>query len=83
MRYIITFSADNKPGVLYKVTGLCMQKRANIEKLNAREVDPITHLSKVRLEVTATKDGAARIAEHIAHIVEVHEVRCRVIAETR
>jgi acetolactate synthase small subunit len=83
MNHSITFIADNKPGTLYKVTGLCMQKRVNIEKLVAGEFDHTQHISRARLDLSCTKEVAERIAEHIRHIVGVHTVTVKKAPQSR
>lgn len=77
MRHIITFEAHNKPGVLYKVTGLCMQWRINIERLVAREIDRNNHLSKVSLEVSCDRSKAEKLKTRVAHILEIQKVALR------
>lgn len=74
MTYTFTIVAENKPGVLYRMTGLLTKRKINIEHLNAFEtkkpgISQISFTAEIEARVVDT------LAKQINKIVEVLDVK--------
>ena len=74
MIYTINIVAENKPGVLYRLTGLLTRRKINIENLSAYEtkkpgISQITVTADIGPEVVDT------LVKQIDKIVEILNIR--------
>jgi acetolactate synthase I/III small subunit len=74
MTYTINIVAENKPGVLYRVTGMLTKRHINIEHLNAFETKK---QGRSQIFITADVDPQVMdtLAKQINKIIEVLDVR--------
>ena len=70
---IIIIMAENKPGVLSKVTSLCRRRRYNIKSLTAGRTH-LPNISNMTLVFSKEKERIQNIANQINKIVEVVSV---------
>ena len=74
MAYTINIVAENKPGVLYRITGLLTKRKINIEHLNAFETKK-NGVSQIFLTVDVNPHSVDTLVKQINKIVEVLDVR--------
>jgi len=74
MAYTINIVAENKPGVLYRITGLLTKRKINIEHLNAFETKK-NGVSQIFLTVDVNPHIVDTLVKQINKIVEVLDVR--------
>ena len=70
---IIIIMAENKPGVLSRVTSLCRRRRYNIKSLTAGRTH-LPNISNMTLVFSKEKERIQNIANQINKIVEVVSV---------
>lgn len=70
--YIITIISENKPGVLYRVAGIFVRRKINVESLSVAETK-LRGLSKFKIVAIMTPYNAIRVRETIEKIIEVKE----------
>jgi len=51
MKYVLTIKSENAPGTLYRIAGLLLRKKINIESLHVKEVDRKKHISHFTIEI--------------------------------
>lgn len=66
--------AENKPGVLYRITGLLTKRKINIEHLNAFETKK-HGVSQIFLTADVDQKVIDTLAKQINKIVEIISVR--------
>lgn len=73
MKYTVDIIVENKPGVLYRITGLLTKRKINIERINAYVVAG-QNISKIFF--TAEIDGkiVSTVVKQINRIIEVLEI---------
>ncbi|HSW47642.1 MAG TPA: acetolactate synthase small subunit [Candidatus Saccharimonadales bacterium] len=69
----ITILAENKPGVLYRISDLFLRRKVNIESLAVSETEK-HGISKFIIVVNINNTILERTKKQIARIVEVTEV---------
>jgi len=74
MIYTINIVAENKPGVLYRITGLLTKRKINIEHLNAFETKK-NGVSQIYLTVDVNPTIIDTLVKQINKIVEVLVIR--------
>jgi len=77
MIYTINIVAENKPGVLYRLTGLLTRRKINIENLSAYEtkkpgISQITVTADINPEVVDT------VVKQMDRIVEIVNIKYHV-----
>lgn len=70
--YTITIISENKPGVLYRVAGIFVRRKINVESLYVSETKT-RGLSKFTIVAIMTPYNAIRVREAIEKIIEVKE----------
>lgn len=70
--YKITIETDNKPGVLYRIAGIFVRRKINVESLHVAETK-IKGLSKFTIIANMTGYNATRVSESIRKVVEVRD----------
>lgn len=73
MTYTINIVAENKPGVLYRVTGLLTKRHINIEHLNAFETKK-HGMSQIFITADVDPQVMDTLAKQINKIIEVQKV---------
>ncbi len=76
-QYTITIESENKPGVLYRVAGIFVRRKINVESLTVFETK-MKGLSKFTIIANITRYNANRILESIRKIVEVRKANVKV-----
>ena len=71
MRYILTIKSENAPGTLYRIAGLLLRKKINIESLRVKEVDRKKHISHFTIEIFLAPHLMAKLIKQIDRVVEV------------
>ncbi|QQG40653.1 MAG: ACT domain-containing protein [Candidatus Levyibacteriota bacterium] len=71
--YTITVESENKPGVLYRIAGIFVRRKINVESLSVAETKT-KGLSKFSIIANITPYNAKRVIESIKKIVEVTDV---------
>lgn len=69
-KYTIIIESENKPGVLYRVAGIFVRRKINVESLTVFETK-IKGLSKFTIIATMNPYNATRVIENIRKIIEV------------
>lgn len=69
----ITIFAENKPGVLYRISDLFLRRKVNIESLAVSETEK-HGISKFTIVVNASAKVVKRTIQQIYRIIEVTEV---------
>ena len=71
MRYILTIKSENAPGTLYRIAGLLLRKKINIESLRVKEVDRKKHISHFTIEIFLAPHLMSKLIKQIDRVVEV------------
>ncbi|MCK5084670.1 MAG: acetolactate synthase small subunit [Candidatus Pacebacteria bacterium] len=71
---IVIIKAENKPGVLSKISSLCRRRRYNIKSLTAGTTH-IKNISQVTLIFSENEDRMENIVNQIDKIVEVVSIK--------
>ncbi len=67
---IITIFAENKPGVLYRISDLFLRRKVNIESLDVSETK--THgISKFKIVVNQDKKTTQKTIKQLNKIIEI------------
>ncbi|MDO8609771.1 MAG: acetolactate synthase small subunit [bacterium] len=74
MKYTLNIIAENKPGVLYRVTGLFMKRKINVEHVNAFETKQ-KGISQIYVTAFIDPNKIDTIAKQIDKIVEILKVK--------
>lgn len=74
MKYTITATTENKPGVLYRIADLFLRRQINIESLAVHEVDAERHLSRFTIDIDTSAEKAELTMRQMERIVEVCSV---------
>lgn len=77
MIYTINIVAENKPGVLYRITGLLNKRKINIENLNAYETKK-AGISQITLTADINPETIETLVKQLDKIVEVINIRYHV-----
>lgn len=72
--FTITIFAENKPGVLYRVTNILLRKKINIESIHSFK-DKTTQLTKIVLSFEELENIANKTIKQIEKIIEVIEIK--------
>jgi acetolactate synthase-1/3 small subunit len=70
--YTISVFAENKSGVLYRVTDVFLKRKINIESLTASQID--STMSKIIVTTKINKLEAEKIVKQLNKIIEVRKV---------
>ncbi len=68
--YTIIIESENKPGVLYRVAGIFVRRKINVESLMVFETKT-KGLSKFTIVASMNPYNAIRVIENIRKIIEV------------
>ncbi|GIW64313.1 MAG: hypothetical protein KatS3mg092_0246 [Patescibacteria group bacterium] len=71
--YHFNITAENKPGVLYRITNLLLKRKINIETINAYPTKNKT-ISKIFFSINIDENKVKNIAQQINKIIEVIDV---------
>jgi acetolactate synthase small subunit len=71
MKYTITIKSENAPGTLYRIAGLLLRKKINIESLHVKEIDKKRHISHFTIEIFLSTHLMAKLIKQIDRVVEV------------
>jgi len=71
MKYVLTIKSENAPGTLYRIAGLLLRKKINIESLHVKEVDRKKHISHFTIEIFLAPHLMAKLIKQIDRVVEV------------
>lgn len=73
MLYTIDIKSENKPGVLYRLSGLLTKRKINIKRINAYEIKE-SNLSLIFLTADIDEAVIETLVKQINRIIEVKEV---------
>lgn len=71
MNYTITIFTDNKPGVLYRIAGIFLRRKINIESLTVSEIIE-QKMSRFTIVLTSDEPTITKLINQIKNVVEVH-----------
>ncbi len=77
MKYQLTIESENAPGLLYRIAGIMLRKKINIESLHVSEIDPKRHVSHFVIEIFLEPDLMAKLIKQIERVVEVTHAEYR------
>ncbi|MDO8552075.1 MAG: ACT domain-containing protein [bacterium] len=77
MRYVLTIKSENAPGTLYRIAGLLLRKKINIESLHVKEIDRKKHISLFTIEIFLSTHLMAKLIKQIDRVVEVTHAEYR------
>lgn len=69
--YTIIVESDNTPGVLYRISGIFLRKKINVEKLTVYEIKE--GLSQFTIVINASFKDIERVVNLIRKIFEVNK----------
>lgn len=67
-------TAENKPGVLYRITNLLLKRKINIETINAYPTKN-KNISKIFFSVNIDENKVENICRQIEKIIEVINIK--------
>lgn len=71
--YTITIFSENKPGVLYRIAGLFLKRKVNVESLTVSEIEQ-RGISRFTILIKAQKEQVNKIVKQLYRIIEVIKV---------
>ncbi len=71
MRYTITIASENAPGTLYRIAGVLLRKKINIESLFVSEIDPVRHISHFTIKIELEKHLMEKLIKQVERVIEV------------
>lgn len=81
IRYVLTIHSKNAPGTLYRIAGLLLRKKINIESLHVEEFDPVKHISHFTIEIIVERGLMEKLIKQIDRVIEVTRAEYRVKRE--
>lgn len=72
-KFTITVFSENKPGLLYRVSGLFLKRKINVESLTVSEIEQ-DKLSRFTITVNTDRETIEKIVKQLYRIVEVVKV---------
>ena len=78
LRYTLTIHSKNAPGTLYRIAGLLLRKKINIESLQVKEVDSKKHISHFTIEIILERGQMEKLIKQIDRVIEVTRADYRV-----
>ena len=70
--YTIIVESENKPGVLYRISGIFVRRKINVESLNVYETQT-PGISQFSIVINSTQHELERVIQSIRKIVEVQK----------
>lgn len=72
-KHVLVILAENKPGVLHRVTSLCRQRQFNIENLSAGHTEQkgVSHMTMV---IDAKKTNVEQVVKQLYKLIDVVKV---------
>ncbi|PIY68637.1 acetolactate synthase small subunit [Candidatus Roizmanbacteria bacterium CG_4_10_14_0_8_um_filter_39_9] len=77
MTYTINIATENKPGVLYRITGLLTKRKINIENLNAFETKK-PGISQITITADIEPTAIDTLVKQMDKIVEIVNIKYHV-----
>jgi len=74
MKYTVDIVTENKPGVLYRITGLLTKRKINIERINAFAVKG-NGISNIYFTADIEERIVDTVVKQINKIIEVIEIK--------
>ncbi|MFW5703811.1 MAG: acetolactate synthase small subunit [Patescibacteria group bacterium] len=74
MKYTIIVFSDNKPGLLYRVAGLFLKRKINVESLTVSETER-EGISRFTIVVKTDRSTVNKIALQLERIIEVYSAK--------
>jgi acetolactate synthase small subunit len=72
-RFTITVFSENKPGLLYRISGLFLKRKINVESLTVSEIEH-EGISRFTIVVRHDRDVVEKVVKQLYRIVEVVKV---------
>ena len=69
-QFTIYVLSENKPGVLYRIAGIFVRRKINVESLEVHETEK-KGISKFTIVINTDESSIQKILNHIRRIVEV------------
>lgn len=73
MRYTVDIIVENKPGVLYRITGLLAKRKINIERINVYAIKG-NGISKIFFTADIDDKIIDTVVKQINKVIEVMEI---------
>ena len=73
MNHTISVFCENKPGLLYRIAGLFLKRKINVESLTVSETEK-DGISRFTIVVAIDRDTAWKVARQLERIIEVTHV---------
>lgn len=74
MNHTISVFCENKPGLLYRIAGLFLKRKINVESLTVSETEK-DGISRFTIVVAIDKETAWKVARQLERIIEVTHVQ--------
>lgn len=68
--YTITVVSENKPGVLYRIAGIFLRRKINVESLEVHET-ATQGISKFTIVINADEALIEKVASQIRKVIEI------------
>jgi len=78
MKYTITILSENAPGTLYRISGVLLRKKINIESLHVEEIDSVKKISRFKIEILLDPSLIEKLIRQIEGVVEVSHVEYKI-----
>ena len=72
-RFTITVFSENKPGLLYRISGLLLRRKINVESMTVSEIEK-EGVSRFTIVVNGTKETIDKVVNQLYRIIEVLKV---------
>ena len=72
-KFTITVFSENKPGLLYRISGLLLRRKINVESMTVSEIEK-EGISRFTIVVNGTKETIEKVVKQLYRIVEVIKV---------
>jgi len=63
--------SENRPGVLYRISGILLRRKINVEHLEVHAINK--HEARFTIEIYTTRDVVEKLTAQIAKIIEVKQ----------
>ncbi len=68
--YTVTVVSENKPGVLYRIAGIFVRRKINVESLEVHET-ATKGISKFTIIINADQENIEKVLSQIRRVIEV------------
>ncbi len=69
----IMVTSENRPGVLYRIAGILLRRKINVEGLEVHAINQ--HQARFIIKISTTKETVEKLINQIEKIIEVKEAK--------